>query len=63
MLSSPDYTHDVGVLGELFSTLSKLAVRDEFCKEVMDLGGLKLILLTLQENLKHQVTTSYCFSF
>ncbi|KAL4227854.1 Armadillo repeat-containing protein 6 [Mactra antiquata] len=46
-----DYTSDVGVQGELFSTLSKLVVRDEFCKEVKDLGGLDLILKSFQENI------------
>ncbi|XP_045216650.2 armadillo repeat-containing protein 6-like [Mercenaria mercenaria] len=46
-----DYTSDVNVQGELFSTLSKLVVRDEFCTEVKDLGGLELILKSFQTNL------------
>lgn len=51
---SSEYTADVGVQGQLFSTLSKLVVRDEFCKEVKDLGGLNLILKSFQENITHK---------
>ena len=34
------------ILSELCSTLSRLAVRNEFCQEVVDLGGLSNNLLT-----------------
>lgn len=49
-----DYTDNVGVQGELFNTLSKLMVRSEFCKEVMDLGGLELIIRSFQEHITNQ---------
>lgn len=58
-MSSADYTSDVGVQGELFSTLSKLVVRDEFCKEVKNLGGLDLILKSFQENIAKKVCMCY----
>ena len=47
---------DVGTVAELCSTLSRLAVRNEYCKDIVDLGGLKLVLEILQENLKDQVS-------
>lgn len=50
-----DYCEDRSVLGELFSTLSRLAVRNEFCQEIMDLGGLELMLKALAQNSDHQV--------
>lgn len=49
-----DFTSDIGVQAELFSTLGKLVVRDEFCKEVMDLGGLDLIMKSFQTNIRHK---------
>ncbi|XP_013381017.1 armadillo repeat-containing protein 6 [Lingula anatina] len=48
------FTGDVAVLGELFATLSKLAVRNEFCQEIADRGGLQLLMTTLTENMHHQ---------
>ena len=50
-----DYIGDTKVLGELFLTLSRLAVRNEFCQEIMDLGGLGLMLGALEKNMDHQV--------
>lgn len=41
------------VLSELCSTLSRLAVRSEFCQEVVDLGGLA-ILVDLLTDSQHQ---------
>ena len=52
---SKDYIDDTVVLGELFLTLSRLAVRNEFCQEIMDLGGLGLMLGALEKNMDHQV--------
>ena len=49
------HQQDVEVASELMSTLGRLAVREEFCKEVVDLGGLKIILQILQNNIEHQV--------
>jgi len=51
----PEYMSDIGVQAELFNTLSKLLVRDEFCQEVRDLGGLDLILKSFQANITHKV--------
>lgn len=47
-----DYSDNSGVLKELFSTLAKLVVRSEFCKSVMDMGGLDFILRALQSSVK-----------
>lgn len=47
---------NTSVLGELFSTLGKLSVRDEFCQEIMDLGGLALILKSMEANIAHMVS-------
>ncbi|XP_033749978.1 armadillo repeat-containing protein 6-like [Pecten maximus] len=47
-----DYSDNPGVLKELFSTLAKLVVRSEFCKAVMDMGGLDFILRALQSCVK-----------
>lgn len=44
-----------GVLSELFSTLSRLAVRNEFCQEVIDLGGLGILVTLLTDCSDHQV--------
>ncbi|AWP04190.1 putative armadillo repeat-containing protein 6 [Scophthalmus maximus] len=40
---------NVSVLSELCSTLSRLAVRNEFCQDVCDLGGLKLMMTLLAD--------------
>lgn len=53
---------NVETASELMATLGRLAVRDEFCKEIVDLGGLKMILQMLQGNMKHQVS-SYYYTF
>ena len=36
-------------LGNLMLTLSKLAVRNEFCQEICDKGGLKFVLKCIEE--------------
>uniref|UniRef100_A0A0B6Y9Z2 LRRK2 ARM repeat domain-containing protein n=1 Tax=Arion vulgaris TaxID=1028688 RepID=A0A0B6Y9Z2_9EUPU len=43
-----EHRNDTSVLAELFLTLSCLAVRDEFCQEVMDRGGVCLIISACQ---------------
>ncbi|XP_005089754.1 armadillo repeat-containing protein 6 [Aplysia californica] len=43
------------VLAELFLTLSCLAVRNEFCEEVMNRGGLKLIIQAFESGIKDKV--------
>ncbi|OWF53978.1 armadillo repeat-containing protein 6-like [Mizuhopecten yessoensis] len=47
-----DYTANPSVLKELFSTLTKLLVRSEFCKAVSDMEGLEFILRALQNSVK-----------
>lgn len=42
------------VLSELCSTLSRLAVRNEFCQEVVDLGGLSILVALLANCSDHQ---------
>lgn len=44
------------VLVDIFSTLGKLAVRNEFCQRIVDLGGLDLMLAVLHKNVKHKVS-------
>ena len=51
------YTDNVSVLGELFLTLGSLAVRNEFCEEVLSLGGVLLILQAFQKNMGDKVCT------
>jgi hypothetical protein len=43
-------------LGNIMLTLSKLAVRNEFCQEICDKGGLKFILKSIEE--KHLKNTA-----
>lgn len=43
------------ILSELCSTLSRLAVRNEFCQEVVDLGGLSVLVALLTDCSDHQV--------
>uniref|UniRef100_A0A9L0K2L8 Armadillo repeat containing 6 n=1 Tax=Equus asinus TaxID=9793 RepID=A0A9L0K2L8_EQUAS len=42
------------VLSELCSTLSRLAVRNEFCQMVVDLGGLSVLVALLADRSNHQ---------
>ncbi|XP_067667203.1 armadillo repeat-containing protein 6-like [Haliotis asinina] len=46
-----EYENNSNIQSELFSTLARLAVRDEFCNQVNELGGLKLILQAFEKNL------------
>lgn len=48
---------DVEVASELCVTLGRLAVRNEYCKDIVDLGGLKMVLKLLQEHTLNQVCT------
>ena len=52
-----EHAGDTTTIGELCSILGKLAVRNEFCQEIVDLGGLKLVLQILTENIKSQVSS------
>ncbi|XP_029380969.1 armadillo repeat-containing protein 6 [Echeneis naucrates] len=40
---------NISVLSELCAALSRLAVRNEFCQDICDLGGLKLMMTLLAE--------------
>ncbi|XP_039999623.1 armadillo repeat-containing protein 6 [Xiphias gladius] len=40
---------NTSVLSELCATLSRLAVRNEFCQDICDLGGLKLMMTLLAD--------------
>ncbi|XP_074650634.1 armadillo repeat-containing protein 6-like [Tubulanus polymorphus] len=51
---SRDYSSNNAVQGELFKTLGKLSVRNEFCQEIMDLGGIEFVLKALENNLNSQ---------
>lgn len=41
---------NTSVLSELCATLSRLAVRNEFCQDICDLGGLKLMMTLLADS-------------
>ncbi|KFO55167.1 Armadillo repeat-containing protein 6 [Corvus brachyrhynchos] len=42
-----------GVLSELCATLSRLSVRNEFCQEIVDLGGLNFMVTLLADCMDH----------
>ncbi|NXM78910.1 ARMC6 protein, partial [Serilophus lunatus] len=42
-----------GVLSELCATLSRLSVRNEFCQEIVDLGGLNFMVTLLSDCIDH----------
>ncbi|XP_073705397.1 armadillo repeat-containing protein 6 isoform X1 [Garra rufa] len=44
------------VLSELCATLSRLAVRNEFCQDIVDLGGLNFMITLLADSLDYQVS-------
>ncbi|KAF7692464.1 hypothetical protein HF521_010074 [Silurus meridionalis] len=48
------HPENVPVLRELCATLSRLAVRNEFCQEIVDLGGLKFMMTLLADSLDCQ---------
>lgn len=56
-----EYENNSNIQSELFSTLARLAVRDEFCNEVNDLGGLQLILQAFEKNLDEKVSQMHIF--
>uniref|UniRef100_F7CMX9 Armadillo repeat-containing protein 6 n=1 Tax=Monodelphis domestica TaxID=13616 RepID=F7CMX9_MONDO len=47
------------LLGELCGTLSRLAVRNEFCQEIVDLGGLNIMVTLLADYIDHQVRSPF----
>ncbi|XP_022353664.1 armadillo repeat-containing protein 6 isoform X2 [Enhydra lutris kenyoni] len=54
------FSDNPSVLSELCSTLSRLAVRNEFCQEVVDLGGLGVLVALLANCSDHQVCEQSC---
>jgi hypothetical protein len=53
---SNEETLNEETLGNLMLTLSKLAVRNEYCQEICDKGGLKFVLKCIEEkHLRNQV--------
>lgn len=49
------HPENMPVLSELCATLSRLAVRNEFCQDIVDLGGLKFMMTLLADSLDCQV--------
>ncbi|TRY92181.1 hypothetical protein DNTS_014321, partial [Danionella cerebrum] len=49
---------DPAVLSELCATLSRLAVRNEFCQDIVELGGLKLMISLLADSMDCQVSSA-----
>ncbi|NXA14083.1 ARMC6 protein, partial [Sapayoa aenigma] len=47
------FTDNSGVLSELCATLSRLSVRNEFCQEIVDLGGLNFMVTLLADCMDH----------
>jgi len=54
ILDTMDTCEDVELASELCVTLSRLAVRNEYCKDIVDLGGLKMVLKLLQDHTSNQ---------
>lgn len=50
-----DHLENTSVLSELCATLSRLAVRNEFCQDICDLGGLKLMMTLLADSYESSV--------
>ncbi|XP_040176776.1 armadillo repeat-containing protein 6 isoform X2 [Rana temporaria] len=48
------FTDNTGVLSELCATVSRLCVRNEFCQDVVDLGGLNFMVALLADCIDHQ---------
>lgn len=58
-----DFPEKPEVMSELFATISKLVVRNEFCQAVMDMGGIHLILSAFQDSIANKVgDSSLCYN-
>eukprot|EP01147_Barroeca_monosierra_P005375 gene5375-7125_t len=57
------FMQDVVVCAELCKTLAKLAVRDEYCKEIVEQGGLELLLPALDFYKDNAEVVSATFRF
>ncbi|XP_043909874.1 armadillo repeat-containing protein 6 isoform X2 [Protopterus annectens] len=45
------FSENASVLGEICATLSRLAVRNEFCQDIVDLGGLNFMVALLADSI------------
>jgi len=55
---------DSELMVELFELIGRLSVRDEFCRKVLELGGVASILSALQNSISDKVYISiFAFSF
>lgn len=52
--AAKEHPENVSVLSELCATLARLAVRNEFCQDIVDLGGLKFMVTLLADSLDCQ---------
>ena len=50
------YKGDTKVIGEMFSTIARLSIRDEFCQKVSDLQGVRIVLESLEDNMEDKVS-------
>ncbi|XP_015282865.1 PREDICTED: armadillo repeat-containing protein 6 [Gekko japonicus] len=48
------FTDNCSVLSEICATLGRLSVRNEFCQEIVDLGGLNFMVALLADCIDHQ---------
>lgn len=55
LLKFVDFKEKPEVMSELFATISKLVVRNEFCQAVMEMGGIHLILSAFQDSIAKKV--------
>ncbi|KAG7273182.1 hypothetical protein CRUP_019309 [Coryphaenoides rupestris] len=53
---------NTAVLSELCATFSRLAVRNEFCQDICDLGGLKFMMTLLADRFESQELVRQIFS-
>lgn len=58
LLKFVDFKEKPEVMSELFATISKLVVRNEFCQAVMEMGGIHLILSAFQDSIAKKVKDS-----
>jgi len=56
---SKEHSGDTSTLSELFLTLSCLVVRNEFCQEVSNKGGVVLIMQAFQSGIKNKVIVKH----
>lgn len=60
MTALTSFADDTLTIAELCATLARLCVRNEYCKEIVDLGGLKFVLVTLENHQKSKAVAQSC---